>query len=842
MTFPHDLWHGCRIVARNKTTAAAAVLSLALGIGANTAIFSLISTTFLRPLAYSNPDGLAMVWSYPVDRPEQRHPASLSSYYAVRDRNRSFDAVGAVNNGPGAVRSLGAERDGTPPDQVIGLTMSPSMFDVFGVSPLLGRVFTQAEDRVDQVAPVVLLSYRLWQTRFVGDRNIVGKTIALDGFPTTVIGVMPADFKFFEAQVDFVAPLEVTRSLEQSKQGFNFVIGRLKPGVSIKQAQAEMTTIATQLAASDPDRNHGNGALVQALQEAAYGSFRSSFLILQGVVAFVLLIACANVAGLLLARGTSRRTEMAIRTALGAGRGRIVYQVLTETVPLSALGGVLGVFLAWGGLRLFVASGFAAFPRLHEISIDTRTLLFTALVVSATSVIIAMLPAFQASKADIANSLAEFGRGGTGGVARQHLRSAMVIAQIAMALVLLIGAGLMIKSFVRLQRTDLGADPSNLLTFEFSFPPAETVKPFGMYRGLAISSVNPVPAITFEGMLDRLRQVPGVLSAAATSRPPLNGVGVSMRFLIEGRPAPAVDNTRNPREPDQIANYFAVSPNYFGTMKTRLFEGRNFTQRDTVAALPVVIVNQTLARRFFPSEGAIGKRITLDSVPDEKPREIVGVVADTFLTRLQRDKVPVLYVPFTQQSSRWPASNWYDRARMYFVLRTTVDPMSLVPVVKSAVAEVNRNRPAVNFKTIEQTLDQQVQYQYLRLYVVLLGLFGGVALVLAMIGLYSVMSFSVAQRTRELGIRIALGADRNRVVRMVLRQALILVSVGLVLGLTGAFTVTSVIRTFLYGVSSTDLTTYMGVSVSLTVVAIAACWIPARRATSVDPTVALRYE
>jgi putative ABC transport system permease protein len=840
MAFPHDLSHGCRIVARTKGTAAVAVLSLALGIGANTAIFSLINTTFLRPLAYTKPDRLAMVWSYPIDRPEQRHPASLSSYYAVRDGNHSFETVGAVNNGPGAVRNLGAERDGTPPEQLKGLTLSPSMFDVFGVSPLQGRAFTKAEDQVDQVAPVVLLSYHLWQNRFGGDRSIVGRTITLDGTPTTVIGVMPADFRFFEAPVDFVAPLEATHSLEQSKQGFNFVIGRLKPGVSIKQAQAEMNTIAAQLAAIDPDRNRGNGALVQALQDAAYGSFRSPLLILQGAVAFVLLIACANVAGLLLARATSRRTEMAIRAALGAGRRRIVCQVLTETIPLSALGGVLGVFLAWGGLRLFVASAFPAFPRLHEISVDTQTLCFTALVVFATSLTIAMVPALQASKADIANSLAEFGRGGTSGVARQHLRGSIVTVQIALALVLMVGAGLMINSFVRLQRTDLGVDPRNLLTFEFGFPQAETVKPSGAYRGLAISSVNPVTGITFEGMLDRIRRVPGVVSAAATSRPPLNGVGVSMRFLIEGRPASPVGNSSNPREPDQIANYFAISPNYFSTMKTRLLEGRDFTLGDTAA--PVLIINQTMAHRFFPSEDPVGKRITLDWVPDEKPREIVGVVADTFLTRLQRDKVPVMYVPFAQQAPRWPASNWFDRARMYFVLRTSVDPMSLVPVVKSEAAKVDRNRPAVNFKTVEQTLDQQVQYQYLRFYVLLLGAFGGVALALAVIGLYSVMSYSVSQRTRELGIRIALGADGKKVVGMVLGQAMILVALGLALGLTGAFALTRVIATFLYGVSSTDVITYIGVSASLTIGALIASLIPARRAISVDPTVALRYE
>jgi len=376
-----------------------------------------------------------------------------------------------------------------------------------------------------------------------------------------------------------------------------------------------------------------------------------------------------------------------------------------------------------------------------------------------------------------------------------------------------------------------------LLSFEFRFPQAEAVKPSGTYRGLALSAVSPVPGITFERVLDRLQHVPGVISAATTSRPPLNGLGVSMRFSVQGRASsPTAASGDNAPGPDQVASYFAVSANFFGTMKTRILQGREFNTRDTAASSPVVIINRTMARRFFQSEDPVGKQITLDWVPEERPREIIGVVGDTVLTRLQRDQVPIMYVPFTQQAAHWPAPNWFDRARMYFVLRTSGDPLSLVPAAKLALADIDQNRPAINFKSVEQSLDQQVQYQYLRFYVLLLGVFGGAALFLAVIGLYGVMAYAVSQRTREIGVRVALGADSSSVVGMVLHHGLKLVALGILLGLTGALALTGMVKAFLFGVSSTDPLTYAEASFSLVVVAIAACVIPVRRALRVDPT------
>ena len=610
----------------------------------------------------------------------------------------------------------------------------------------------------------------------------------------------------------------------------------------MRQAQAEIDTLAAQLASADAERHGGNGALLQTLQEAAYGDLRDPLLILQGAVAFVLLIGCANVAGLLLARAASRRTEIAVRTALGAGRGRIVRQLVTETFPLSVLGGVMGVFLSWGGLKLFIAAAPPGFPRLEELSIDARVLGFTALVVVLTSVVFGIVPAMQASKPDLVGSLKESGRSGTDGIARQYLRSVLVTLQIAMSLVLLIGAGLMINSFIRVQKNALGADARNVLTFDFRFAQNDAIKPYGRYRGVGLWDVMPLPALTFDRVLERVKGIPGVTSAAGISRPPLNSGGIQMPFLIEGRPAPPPSDAPGggPQQQAQTADYFSITPNYFETMKIPVLRGRDINAQDRAASSLVIIINQTMARRFFANEEPIGKRITLDFVPDERPREIIAVVGDTRSSRMQKEPSPTMYVPHVQQTARWPGPQFADRAGMYFLLRTAGDPLKLVETVKRAVAEVDPSRPAANFRTIEQNLSQQTQF--LRLYILLLGIFGGIAAVLAAIGIYGVMAYSVAERTREIGIRMALGARSGDVVKMVLRHALLMVGLGVTLGLAGSFALTRVIKSALYGVTATDPATYAGISALLLLVAIIACLIPTRRAVAVHPTIALRYE
>ena len=705
-TLWQDIHYGLRMLGKKPGFTAVAALSLALGIGANTIIFSLIHNTLLRPLNYPDPDKLVVVWQVPQKHKDQRNTLTVSAYFDFRDHNQSFTALGAFNGMP---HNLGAEQNGEPAERVNAQTFTPAMFAAIGVKPMMGRTYTDAEDQVGIAAPVAVISYRLWQGHFNGDPNIVGKTILLDKNPTAVIGVMPRDFTFFGDNTDLWEPIQISRTMVLSKSGFLVTVARLKPGVTIQKAQAEMDALAAQLAASDPERNQGTGAVVQTLQEAAYGDLRSPLLILQGAVAFVLLIGCANVAGLLLARAASRRTEVSIRTALGADRWRIVRQLLTESFPLAVLGGLVGIFLSWVGLKAFIASAPPNFPRLHELSLDLPALGFTALIVILTSVIFGVVPALQVSKPDLVNTLKEYGRSGTDSVARQHLRSALVTLQIALALVLLIGAGLMINSFVRVERADLGADPKGLLTFEFRFTQDETIKPFARYRGMGLWDVNPLTTVGYTRVFERMQSLPGVVSAAGISRAPLSGQGISMPFLIEGHPAPPPSSASgdSSEEQGQNADYFAVTPNFFATMRIPILRGRDFNAQDNNAAPQVIIITQTLARRFFANENPLGKRITLDFVPDEKPRQIIGVVGDTVNDRFQKKQRPVMYVPYTQQTPRWIGPFWNDRAAMVFVLRSLGDPAKLTPSVRRAVSEVDPNKPAANFRTVEENLDRR---------------------------------------------------------------------------------------------------------------------------------------
>jgi len=838
-TFWQDLQYGLRTLVKRPGFTLVAALSLALGIGANTVIFSLINTTLLRPLPFTDPGELIVIWTVPAQNKNARDGVNFSAYTTFREKSQSFESMGALT---GISKSLGAEENGAPAERISGWRFSPSVLQVLRVKPAMGRFYTEDEDQIDNAAPVIVITHRLWKRHFNSDPGVIGKKLILDQQPTTVIGVLPENFSFFGDDVDFIVPLGVARPQVTSKLGFSIPLGRLKKGVSMRQAQAEIDTIAAQLASADPERHGGNGAVLQTLQAAAYGDLRDPLLILQGAVAFVLLIGCANVAGLLLARAASRRTEVAVRTALGAGRGRIIRQLVTETFPLSVLGGILGVVLSWGGLKLFIAAAPPGFPRLDELSIDSSVLGFTALVVLLTSVVFGIVPALQASKPDLVVSLKESGRSGMDGITRQYLRSVLVTLQIAMSLVLLIGAGLMINSFVRVQKNALGADAHNVLTFDFRFAQNDTIKPYGRYRGVGLWDVLPLPELTFDRVLERVKGIPGVISAAGISRPPLNSGGIQMQFLIEGRPAPppSIAPGGDPQQQAQTADYFSITPNYFETMRIPILSGRNITPQDTAAGAPVLIINQTMARRFFPGEDPIGKRITLDFVPDERPREIIAVVGDTRSSQMQKEPSPTMYVSHLQQTARWPGPQFSDRAGMYFLLRTSGDPLKLVETVKRAVAEVDPSRPAANFRTVEQSLSQQTQF--LRLYILLLGIFGGIAAVLAAIGIYGVMAYAVAERTREIGIRMALGAGSGDVVKMVLGHALVIIGIGVTLGLAGSFALTRVIKSALYGVTATDPTTYVGISVLLLLVAIIACLIPTRRAVAVHPTIALRYE
>ncbi len=845
-----DLLTGFRALRRAPGFTLAAGVSLALGIGANTLVFSLLDSTVLKPLALPEPDRLVAIWTVTSDRPDVLGTSSISRFTSFRDQTRSFESVAAYNGIACGVKTLGFDQDGVAPERILGQTVSPAMFHTLGVQPIVGRTFSDAEDVVDQVASVVVISHLMWQRRFLGDPAIVGKTLTLDRVPTTIIGVMPEGFDFFGKDREFFAPLCLTRAQVEGRSGGNSIVARLRPGVTIAQAQAELNALSTRLAAEDPRRHQGLEARVESLTRSGArtlnssgqptGDYASSLTILQGAVGLVLLIACANVAGLLLARGASRRNELALRMTLGAGRWRVTRQMLTEGLPLAVLGAIVGVAIAWIGLKVFVSMAPSDFPRLEQLALNVRVLGFTALVVLATAALFAVVPALQASRVGMLTVARESNRNATGSAERLRLRSLLVCGQIALALVLLIGAGLMIHSFVRVLDNELGADPTNVLTFDFRLPARDSFKAAGIYRGSGLFEISPVPGDTVERVRQRLQTLAGVQSVAAVTASPFStGIALAMPFIVDGRPLPP-SATSGSAESDQRADYSAISPGYFSVMRIPLQRGRDVDDHDRADTPYVVVINDAMARKYFPNEDPIGQYIHFDFVPNERPRQIVGIVGNTLVGPLQTSSSPAVYVPHLQQGPTFAGPYVYLRNGMSFVLRTAGDPMALVPAVKRAVAEVDPTTPVAGARTVEQSLDDSVRH--LRLYMLLLGAFGAVATLLASVGIYGVMSYSVAERTREFGVRMALGARAVDVLTMVLARAARIVGAGLVIGLAAAFVVSRVLQASLFEVTRTDPATYTTVSVVLVVIALIASVIPARRATTVNPIAALRHD
>jgi putative ABC transport system permease protein len=844
-----DLSCGLRTLRRSPGFTAVAAISLALGIGANTVVFTLVDAALLRPLSLPDSHRLVTIWNIPdTTKPDRLGTHSITRYVAFRDLTRSFASVAAHNGLACGIKSLGFAEDGIPPERVLGQTVSPTMFRTLGVEPMFGRTFTEAEDQADQVAPVVVLSYRMWQRRYDSDRTIVGKTMMLDRQPTTIIGVMPEGFDFFGDQVEFFVPLCLTRAQVESRVGANTVIARLRSGVTIEQAQAEIDALGVRLAASDPTHHRGFGARVESLQRSATRSagstgqpgfdYGSALLMLQGAVGVVLLIACANVAGLLLARTASRRTEVALRLAIGASRWRVVRQLVTETLPLALLGGGLGVLIAWSGLRLFLGAAPPDFPRLQDVSIDLRVLSFTAIVALSTALGFAVLPALHASRTQATGWVRESSRGATAG--RQQIRHVLVVAQIALALLLLVGAGLLLHSFARVIGNELGADPTNLLTFDFRLPARESYKQIGMHGSSGLFEVSSVPAETVERVLERLERVPGIQSVAATNTPPFAGSSSEVPFRIEGRAEPSSVLSVAGTASRPAVTRVAITRGFFHTMKIPFRAGRDFDDRDTATSPYVVVINETMARQYFSSEDPVGKHMRFDSLPDERPRQIVGVVGDTLTGPFQASRQPTVYLPHVQQTSLSTGPTVFMRIGMYFVVRTLGDPMAMLPQIKRAIAEVDRATPVANAGTVEQTLDAQVRS--LRLYMWLLGLFGAVAAVLAAVGIYGVMAHAVSERTREFGVRMALGARGADVLLMVVTRATRLVLIGLAFGLIAAVALSRVLEANLFEVTATDPVTYAAGSLLLLFVAAIACVVPAGRAAVLNPIVALRRD
>ncbi len=831
-TLLQDLNYGLRTLAKKPGFSIAAALSLALGIGLNTAIFTLVNTILLGSLPYRDADRLVMLYSVAPDHPDQLSGASVPDFFAWKTQAHSFEFVGGLAN---SAIDFGAEENGVPAERVEGEFVTPGLLEALGVQPMRGRLFTESEDEVDHPARVIVISHRLWIRRFGGENDILSRKVLVNGENTSIIGVMPPDFRFTDENGDYLAPLPLNHFQLRGSARFLTVTAKLKPGVSMRQAQNEMDAIAHQLASDFParDADHGKpwAIRLQPIRTALFGSLNRPLLLLQAAVGFVLLIACANVAALLLARSASRSTEVAIRGALGASRSRIFRQFLTESLLLSLFGGILGVALASEGVRVLVAMAPTWLPRLHAIRLDGRALLFTTAISVFTGLIFGVFPAAQASKLTLADSLKNVTRGGTAGGARNRLRAVLVAGQLALALMLLIGSGLLIRSFLALQGADLGCQPRGLLTFRYLFPEKRFGKPVGMYHGFPLWEMSPEPPVAFAQVLERLKTVAGVRSAAGIVYPPMTG-SYPMNFTIEGRTVANAD--------DLSADFFPVTPNFFATMQIAMLRGRDFTAQDAASAPWVAIINETMARRFFPGENPIGKHIRVDLSEQDPMREIIAVVKDIPSSNPQTKQDPAIFTPYLQEAVHVSGPNTGLHLAMTFLMRTAGDPMRELPVVRRAVEEINRNQPLIDPRTEESYLAEQAQYP--RYYSMLLGLFALVATGLAAVGIYGVMAYVVEQRTREIGIRIALGAGAREVISLVMSQAALVIGSGAAVGIAGAMALSRFLSSEIWDVKADDPGTFVGFTLLLVAIAMIAGLVPTLRALRVDPTIALRYE
>ncbi len=809
-TLLHEIRYSARRLIKSPGFSTIVILTLALGIGANTAIFSVVNAVLLRPLPYRDPGRLVTVEHHYPSLNALQAPVSAPGFVDYRDRTHVFDGVAVQSSW--SVNLTGAG----DPERLRGSRVSALYFSTLGVPALRGRALLPEEDAEGR-DKVVVLSYGLWQRLFAGETSAVGRTMQLNGESYQVVGVMPPHFReFFGRNAELWTPLalrtEEFDARNRTREWLNLT-ARLKPGVSIEQAQAELTSLAAQLKREYPQEYAPDwGLLVTPLSDRATGKVRPALMVLLGAVGFVLLIACANVANLLLARAAARMKEVAIRTALGAKRWHLVRQLLTESVLLALIGGTIGLLLAFWGVKALVAFNPSNLPRADEVGIDGTVLAFTLLVSIVTGMLFGLAPALQTSKTDLQRTLKEGGRSSSADRGGQAVRRVLVVAEVALALTLLIGAGLLIRSVARLQGVDPGFDPRNLLTFNISLAQAKYPS-------------DTQQIAFFDEVLPRIAGVPGVQAVGATSVMPFGGSWTTGSFEIEGYQQP-------PGQPSPWGDIRFVSADFFKTLRVPLLKGRVFTERDGPSAPPVVVVDEELVRRYWPNQDPIGKRISRGAPAGEQPEwmEVVGVVGHTKHEGLDAENRVQLYFPYRQSGMR----------SMAIAVRTAGEPQRLTSSVRQAVQSLDRDLPLSQVATMEQNLEASVGQR--RLSMILLGLFAGIALVLASIGIYGVMSYSVTQRSQELGVRMALGAARGRVLRLVLGQGMRLAVLGIGIGLLGAFLLTRLIASQLYAVRATDPLTFTAVALLLGAVALFANLLPALRATRVDPVVALRQE
>jgi len=819
-TIWQDMRYGARMLLKNPGITFVVILALALGIGANTAIFSVVNAVLLRPLPYEDSDRL--VFLSETSKTMDEISVSYPNFSDWRTQNNVFEKIGVYNRN--SYNLIG----GGEPERILTAQTSADLFSALRVQPAIGRLFTNEEDRPGG-QPVVVLSYGLWQRRFGGQWSILNQQLTFNNKSYTVIGVMPQSFQY-PSRVEMWVPVgQLSGTADWQQRGNHpglYGIARLKPGVTIAQAKADMDNIAANLEKQYPNSNAGNGVKVQQMLEVFVSDVRPTLWVLFAAVAFVLLIACANIANLLLARASARQKEMAIRSAMGAGRWRIARQLLTESVFLSLVGGALGLLVARWGIQLILYISPNAIPRSREIGLDWRVLAFTIGVAFLTGILFGLVPALQAGIVDVHETLKETARSASG---RHWLRSSLVVVEVATTLVLLIGAGLMIRSFSRLQQVNPGFSYEHLSSFTVSLP--QKKYPNEEQRDQF-----------FTQLLQNVRQLPGVESSAAASGLPLGNNGWQTSFIVDGKPIP-------PRGQTPLMEACLVTPDYFRTMNIPLQRGRYFDDHDNrawlagrdlsklnegekgIAGVNVIVIDEEFARRYWPGEEAVGKRIRLGIDDDAPTLTVVGVVGRVKMEGLSQDSKRVQgYFAFAQM----PFSG------MTVITKASTDPNQLIAAMRQQVRAVDPDQPIYNIRTMNEIRSDSVAPE--RLNLTLLSIFAGIALVLAIVGIYGVMSYTVTQRTHEIGIRMAIGAQPRDVFKMVIGQGMILALVGVAVGLFGAFALTRLMATMLFGVEPTDPATFASIAVLLTGVAFVACYIPGRRATKVDPVVSLRYE
>lgn len=804
-----DIRYAIRVLGKSPGFTIVAVITLALGVGVNTAIFSVVNAVLLCSLPFKNPDRLAVIWADNTREGKPRYPISPANFVDLRDQNQSFEQVAAYSTFTPTQTLTGAGE----PKAVTQSMVSVTLFDVLGAGAAVGRTFVAEEGQAgrDRVA---LLSYGFWQRHLGGDHNVVGQTLTLGSVPYTVVGVMPQGFYFLSREIDMWVPLAFNASIHPSlaitnRAGGGFgILGRLKPGITLEQARAEMTGLTRRLEEQYPEANIGIGATVIPLHEQVTSEIRPSLLVLFGAVGFVLLIACVNVATLLLARARTRAREIAVRSALGATRARLIKQLLTESVMLAIAGGLAGLVLAFLGIKFLLALSPAEIPRRDEIGIDIYALMFTLGLSIMTGVIFGIAPALQVSRTDLNESLKEGGR--SAGLGRHRLQRSLVVAEIALTLVVLVGAGLLIRSFIRLIETDPGFRTSNLLTVNITAPPSRTTS-------------APQLIAYYQELFNRIESLPGVQSAGTTTRLPLSPRGGVTTFMrIEGHPV--AENERPEVE------FRRASSDYFTAMGIPLISGRFFNEQDSPQSTPVFIINETAARRFWPGEDAVGKRVSTSNNPSAPWRPIVGVVGDIRHFGLDSDPRPEIYI----------SSDQFPPVTPIMVIRTTNDSESVAAAVRAHIQAASSDTPVDMPQPMEEVVSASLAGR--RFNTLLLGVFAALATLLAAVGIYGVMSYMVTERTPEIGIRMALGAGRSDILRLVIGHVASLTMVGVGIGLIAAFGLTRLMASLVFGISITDPIAFVGVSLLLASVSLLAGYLPARRAMNVDPGVALRHE